>query len=137
MGILTMKALEEYISNIANQTRQSDAVELLSILEQASGYKPRLIGSIIGFGTYHYKYESGLEGDGSVIAFSPRKQNMVVYIMPGFSKYQHLLEKLGKYKLGKSCLYLNKLKDIDTEVFRQIAELSVEEMQEKYECKNA
>ena len=131
-----MSAVKDFISKIENKTRSSDGLELLTILEEESGYKPRLTGRIISFGQYHYKYESGLEGDGALVAFSPRKQNLVVYIMPGFSKYQKLLESLGKHKIGKSCLYINKLKDIDIKILRKIVKLSVKEMQKKYACKN-
>lgn len=74
---------------------------------------PHLSGSIIGFGKYDYKYESGREGTNAVVAFSPRKKNLVLYIMPGFENNQDLLESLGKHKTGKSCLYINKLKDIN------------------------
>lgn len=132
-----MKEVKEFILKIENKNKQSDAMELLSIMEEESGYKPRLIGNIIGFGKYHYKYESGREGDSSVTAFSPRKQNLVVYIMPGFSKYQELLKSIGKYKLGKCCLYINKLKDIDIKILRKIVRSSVKDMQKKYDCKNA
>jgi hypothetical protein len=107
---------------------------LVSLLADVSGYRPNLQGSIIGFGKYHYKYESGREGDSMVIAFSPRKQNIAIYIMPGFSNYQSQLKKLGKHKVGKSCLYINKLADIDLEVLKEIASLSVKDMQNKYSC---
>jgi hypothetical protein len=126
--------IDKYIANIANEAQQADVKKLLKLLSSASGYCPSLHGNIIGFGRYHYKYESGREGDSSVIAFAPRKQNIVVYIMPGFSNYQGLLKKLGKFKLGKSCLYVNKLADVDSEVLKQIASHSVKEMQSKYQC---
>jgi hypothetical protein len=131
-----MTEAEELISNIENPDKRQDALEVLSLLEDVSGNKAYLSGKIIGFGKYHYKYESGLEGDSAVIAFSPRKQNLVIYIMPGFSKYADLLHLLGKHKVGKSCLYLNKIADIDIKILRQIAKLSIIEMNEKYECIN-
>ena len=129
-----MSEVENFIANIENDAKRDDALVLLTLLTKASSYAPCLHGTIIGFGQYHYKYESGREGDASVIAFSPRKQNLVLYIMPGFSKYAALLDKLGKYKLGKSCLYINKLADIDLEVLTEIATLSVQEMKNKYPC---
>lgn len=132
-----MDEVSNFISGLDNETRKSDSIALLSILEKVSGYKPFLSGSIIGFGKYHYKYESGHEGDSAVIAFSPRKQHLVVYIMPGFNKFEELLKKLGKHKLGKSCLYINKLSDLKLDVLEQIAQLSVKYMQQNYECKNA
>jgi len=129
-----MTEVEQFISNIEHPVKQKDSLEILSILENISGSTAYLYGSIIGFGKYHYKYDSGREGDSPVIAFSPRKQNIVIYIMPGFSKYQKLLGSLGKHKFGKSCLYINKLSDIDINVFREIASLSIQEMNEKYVC---
>jgi len=129
-----MTKVETFINAIKNETKQSDCRVLLGTLAQASGYSATLHGSIIGFGRYHYKYDSGREGDSFVIGFSPRKQNVVLYIMPGFSNYQPLLEKLGKHKLGKSCLYINRLSDIDLNILAEIARLSVKEMQSKYAC---
>ncbi|WP_285164907.1 DUF1801 domain-containing protein [Shewanella goraebulensis] len=129
-----MTEVEQFLSNIDKETRKSDAHTLLTILEEVSGYKPYLTGSIIGFGQYHYRYESGREGDSPVIGFSPRKQNLVVYIMPGFNEFESLLKNLGKYKLGKSCLYINKLSDLNLDVFKDIARLSVQYMQQKYQC---
>ena len=129
-----MNAVSNFVSKIPNEIRKSDSIILLSMLERASGYKPYLNGSIIGFGKYHYKYDSGREGDSAVIAFSPRKQNLVVYIMPGFDNFKVLLEKLGKHKLGKSCLYINKLSDLNLDVLEKIAVLSVQFMQQKYKC---
>jgi hypothetical protein len=129
-----MSDINSFIASIENEAKRNDAVMLLKLLADASGYSAKLQGSIIGFGQYHYKYESGREGDAAVIAFSPRKQNIVLYIMPGFSAYQTHLEQLGRYKLGKSCLYINKLSDIKLEVLSEIAKLSVKEMQSKYTC---
>jgi hypothetical protein len=131
-----MTEVEEFISTIENTVKRQDALEILSLLEDISGNNAYLNGSIIGFGRYHYKYESGLEGDSAIIAFSPRKQNTVIYIMPGFSKYTDLLALLGRHKLGKSCLYINKLADINTQILRQIASLSIREMKDNYECEN-
>ena len=103
-------------------------------MEEASGYKAVLRNNISSFGKYHYKYESGREGDSSVVAFVPRKAQLVVYIMPGFSQYQDMLKVLGKFKTGSSCLYINKLEDIDLNVFRKLVHQSVIDMQNKYEC---
>ena len=106
-------------------------------MEKASGYDAYLSGSIVGFGEYHYKYESGREGDSVVTGFSPRKQNIAIYIMPGFSAYEKELSLLGKYKLGKSCLYINKLSDINEKLLVKIVEDSVKTMKGRYVCKNA
>jgi len=129
-----MNAIDNFISNIENKTRKSDAIALLSMLSKVSGYKPYLTGSIIGFGRYHYKYDSSREGDCAVISFSPRKQNLVVYIMPGFDKFESLLQELGKHKCGKSCLYINKLSDLKLNILEEIAKLSIQAMQQKYAC---
>ena len=130
-----MTAIETYLSSIGNTTRQADARTLLTLMQEASGYPPWLAGTMIGYGQYHYKYDSGREGDWFVTGFAPRKQNTVVYIMPGFSEYQALLDTLGKYKTGKSCLYINKLKDVDLDVLKKLVQLSVVEMQRRYECR--
>ena len=86
--------------------------------------------SIVGFGSYHYKYESGREGDMPLIGFSPRKQNLTLYIMPGFDEYGELLEQLGKHKTGKACLYINKTDDVDMEVLGKLVKHSYEHMKE-------
>ncbi|MEH6597309.1 MAG: DUF1801 domain-containing protein [Colwellia polaris] len=129
-----MNSVENFITDIEHVEKRNDALTLLALLSKASGYPAVLQGSIIGFGQYHYKYESGREGYAAVIAFAPRKQRLVVYIMNGFSEYEKLLEKLGKYKVGKSCLYINKLKDVDLDVLLEISTLSVRAMQQKYRC---
>lgn len=128
------KEVKAFVDEITNEKKKSDTLKLLSIMEQESGYKAAMQGSIIGFGRYHYKYESGREGDSSVVAFSPRKQNITLYIMPGFSHYEKELEKLGKHKTAKSCLYINKLEDVDEKILRKIISHSVKVMQKKYEC---
>ena len=132
-----MTTVKQFIAKLENKRRKSDSLQLLPLITEASGYKPCLAGSAIGFGRYQYKYDSGREGDSSVVAFSPRKQNLVVYIMPGFSKYQDMLASLGKFKTGSSCLYINKLEDIDLKVLKKLVKRSVKDMQKKYECKNS
>ena len=87
--------------------------------------------SIIGFGSYHYKYESGREGDMCITGFSPRKQSLTLYIMPGFERYHDLMNKLGKYKTGKSCLYINKIEDVDLKVLKELISESVKFMKNK------
>ncbi len=130
-----MKSVVEFLKKVENETRKSDAFQLLAIIEEESGYKPHLSGSIIGYGQYHYKYASGREGDCFVTGYSPRKQNIAIYVMPGFAELQHLLADLGKHKTGKSCLYINKLEDINLEILRKIVKLSVKTMQEKHPCR--
>ncbi len=106
-------------------------------MEEESGYKAVLHGKIVGFGIYHYKYDSGREGDAIVVGFSPRSQNITIYIMPGFSDYEKELKQLGKHKTSKSCLYVNKLADIDEKVLRTVIKHSVQVMKKRYECRDA
>lgn len=129
-----MDTVLEFLENVEHAQRKADAIELLSIMRKASGYEPHLAGSMVGFGSYHYKYDSGREGDSFVTGFAPRKQNLVVYVIPGYSDIQDKLDKLGKYKTGSSCLYLNKLSDVDKDVLADIVRWSVKEMQSRYEC---
>ena len=102
-------------------------------MQEVTGKEPKMWGdSIIGFDSYHYKYASGREGDWPIAGFSPRKQALSIYIMAGFKKYDELMQKLGKYKTGKSCLYVKKLEDVDREVLKKLIQESVEYMREKY-----
>ncbi|GAG93018.1 unnamed protein product, partial [marine sediment metagenome] len=126
------ESVEDFLKNVENQTRKKDSFEILKIMKEISGFDPILWGnSIIGFGSYHYKYKSGREGDMPLTGFSPRKQNLTLYIMDGFEKKDELLNKLGKHKLGKSCLYINKLDDINIHVLKEIINESLEYMKIK------
>ena len=111
----------KFIDSIADAGKRRDSRALLAMMQEITGAKPRMWGaSIVGFGTYHYRYASGREGDWFVTGFSPRKQALTVYLMCDVSTQQPLLDKLGKYKIGKSCLYIKKLADIDEAVLRQL-----------------
>ena len=131
------REVEDFLSQIENDRKREDSRTLVRLMEEESGFKPSLHGKIIGFGLYDYKYDSGREGVAIVTGFSPRKQNIAIYIMPGFSEYGKELEKLGKHKIGKSCLYINKLEDVDEVSLREIVGRSVSAMSEKYECRSA
>ena len=121
--------VHEFLEGVSNATRKKDCYEVLELMRAATGMEAKMWGdSIIGFGSYHYKYASGREGDWFLTGFSPRKQNLTLYIMPGFEEYEGLLKKLGKHKTGKSCLYLNKLEDVDQEVLKTLIEESVKKM---------
>lgn len=125
--------VEAFIATVENKVRKADALTLLGFMTRISGFEPVMWGkSLIGFGQYHYKYESGREGDAMRIGFSPRKANLVIYIMPGYQGFDENLSRLGKYKLGKSCLYINKLADIDLFVFEEICRESLDIMAHKY-----
>lgn len=110
----------------ASPDKKTDSERLIAILHDITGEKPVLWGpGIIGFGRYHYEYDSGHEGDSALIGFSPRKRELVIYIMPGFDSFQALLAKLGKHKAGKSCLYIKRLSDIDLKVLTELMAESV------------
>ncbi len=128
-----------FIDTVDNETRRSDAEKLLGIYADATGMQPKMWGpSIIGFGSYHYKYESGREGDMCRAGFSPRKGNMALYLMGGYSNpdtqatMEALRAKLGKHKTGGSCLYINKLSDVDTAILKEMIALDLVWMDEKY-----
>ena len=130
------QSVAQFLNAIENTQRRNDAKKVAAMMRKATGKQATLWGtSIVGFGKYHYKYDSGHEGDGALVSFSPRKQNLVVYIMPGFSEFPDLMKKLGKYKTGKSCLYLNKLDDVDEDVLEELIERSVKVMQKRYNVK--
>ncbi len=125
----------DFILSVEHKTRRADAETLLHWFEDVTTLKPCMWGpSIIGFGRYHYKYESGREGEWMITGFSPRKASMSVYIMPGyqFGNMQEKLDRLGKHKVGKSCLYINKLADVDMDVLREIVEEGLDYMRENY-----
>lgn len=129
----TDQSPEDFINSIENETRKKDGLTLLSLMRKITGEPAVMWGpSIIGFGTYHYRYDSGQEGTWMLTGFSPRKANLVLYIMPGFSDYERLLARLGKYKTGKSCLYINRLSDIDMTVLEELVSLSFSHMRQKY-----
>ena len=126
-------SVRKYLDSIEHDGRRADAFELLKIMEDITGEEATMWGSsIVGFGSYHYVYESGREGDSFLTGFAPRKANMVVYVMPGFSGYQDLLDKLGKYKTGSSCLYLGRLASVDNKVLTRLVKKSVRDMRKKY-----
>jgi uncharacterized protein DUF1801 len=117
----TEVSVTAYIDAITDQTKRADAKALVKLMQSAAGEKPKMWGpSIIGFGSYHYKYESGREGDMPLIAFSPRKPATVLYGVTGFSGAEALLTKLGKHTTGKGCLYIKKLADVDQHVLETL-----------------
>lgn len=123
------REVANFIASVDNPVRRQDAAALDMLFRQATGFVPRLwSGSIIGYGRYHYRYESGREGDAPATGFSPRKANLVVYIMPGYTGFGSILGRLGKYKIGKSCLYLNKLADIDVDVLAELVKAGLDDL---------
>lgn len=124
----TDDSVTDFLNSVENPTRREDGFTLLEMMEELTGETAVLWGSIVGFGSYHYQYESGREGDMPLVAFSPRKQSMTVYILPGFDKYDEMLAQLGKHKIGKACLYINKLADVDEMVLRGLIKQSYDHM---------
>jgi len=122
----------KFINSITDEKKKNLSFKILDLMKKITKEEPKMWGSsIVGFGHYHYKYESGREGDWFLIGFSPRKQNFVIYLMSGVSKYEDLLKKLGKYKTGKGCLYINKEDDIDINVLTEIIKKSTDYFKEK------
>jgi hypothetical protein len=118
-----------FLNSITDDKKREDAFTILNLMQEATDAKPNMWGdSIVGFGSYHYKYASGREGDWFLTGFSPRKQNLTLYIMPGFEKYKTILNRLGKYSTGKSCLYIKKIEDVDLDVLKELIEQSVDYM---------
>jgi hypothetical protein len=119
----------EFISSIPDERKRVDAIMIVNLMTEVTGESPRMWGdSIVGFGRYHYRYESGREGDWFLTGFSPRKQNLTLYIMSGFDQYEELRAQLGKHSVGKSCLYIKKLADIDEPTLRELIRQSVNHM---------
>ena len=118
-----------FINNIADEQKRQDSQAILALMQDVTGAEPQMWGdSIVGFGSYHYKYASGREGDWFLTGFAPRKQNLTLYIMAGFEQYDTLLARLGKHKTGKSCLYLKRLADVDPNTLRELVRQSVAHM---------
>lgn len=122
-------SVRQFLDGVEDETKRQDCQTLLDLMGRTTGEEPKMWGgSIVGFGTYHYRYESGREGDWFLTGFSPRKQNLSIYVMSGFRGYGSLLERLGKHKTGKACLYVKRLSDVDLEVLEEMVSLSVEKM---------
>jgi hypothetical protein len=122
----TKTSVAAFIAAVADPTKRADAKALVKLMQSVAGEKPKMWGpSIIGFGSYHYRYESGREGDMPLIGFSPRKPATVLYNMLGFSDSAALLAKLGKHKTGKGCLYIKNLGDVDQKVLQALAVKSI------------
>jgi hypothetical protein len=122
----TSKSVERFLAGVENDRRRDDSFRMLEIMREITGEEPKMWGpSIVGFGSYHYRYASGREGDWMLTGFSPRKSSLTVYIMAGFSRYDELMAGLGKFKTGKSCLYINKLDDVHLPTLKKLIRESV------------
>ena len=130
---VTDASVSEFLNGVDDPQKREDAFRLVDLFAEVTGYEPKMWGpSIVGFGKYHYKYDSGHEGDMCASGFSPRKQNLSLYILAGFDRCEELLGQLGKYKNGKSCLYIKRLSDVDEQILRQLVGDSLEWMKKHY-----
>ncbi len=122
-----------FLDAVEHPTRRADGLALDAMFRQITGWTPRMWGpTIVGYGAYHYRYDSGREGDFLATGFSPRKTNLSIYIMPGYADFSSILDRLGKHKIGKSCLYINKLADIDMEVLAELIRAGLQDLNQKY-----
>jgi len=120
-------SVENLLNSVEPEKKRQDSYAILNMMKEVTREEAVMWGaSIVGFGSYHYKYASGRENDWFLVGFSPRKQNLTLYIMSGFDNYDALLSDLGKYKTGKSCLYINKLEDVDEGTLRELIKQSVD-----------
>lgn len=120
--------VEAFLNKVPDETRREDCFRIVEMMEEITGEEPKMWGkSIVGFGFYHYKYDSGREGDSPVVAFSPRKQDLTLYLMPYFEQRSDLMEKLGKHRAGKSCLYIKRLSEVHEPTLKKLIRQSVKE----------
>jgi hypothetical protein len=126
-------SVDAFIQSIADEARRGDCVTLLELMRRVTGAEPEMWGpSIVGYGSYHYRYASGREGDWFLTGFSPRKRDLTLYVMAGFEGYEDLLARLGPHKTGKSCLYVKRLADLDLGALEALVSVSVAHMREAY-----
>jgi hypothetical protein len=125
----TAQSPSDFIAAVEHPTRRADAQVLDAMFREITGWQPQMWGpTLIGYGSYHYTYDSGRSGDFLATGFSPRKANLVLYIMPGYTDFAPILSRLGKHKLGKSCLYINKLADVDLDVVRELVRAGLDDL---------
>ena len=125
----TEVSVEDFLDTVTDEAQRADSLTILAMMKEVTGLEPRMWGpSMIGFGEYHYQYDSGHEGDCFLIGFSPRKGQMSLYFMPGLHRFEAELRKLGKHKTGKACLYIKKLADIDVDVLRDMMKTAFAKM---------
>lgn len=127
----TNASVKNFLNQITDEERRKDCFAVAKMMEEITGYKPKMWGpSIVGFGSYQYKYASGHEGEWPITGFSPRKKDLTVYIMPGFQSHAELMKQLGKHSTGKSCLYIKRLSDVHTPTLKKLIKDSVKRMKE-------
>jgi hypothetical protein len=132
----TTRSVTAFINGIDDKQKRADVKKVAAMMRKATGARAVMWGpGIVGYGQYHYQYASGREGDFMVTGFSPRKQALTIYIIPGFKPFDSMMKKLGKYKTGKSCLYINRLSDVDESVLERLISASVKNVRKNYETK--
>ena len=132
----TDASVEKHLASIEDEDRRKDCEALSRLMTKATKQKPKMWGpSIVGFGSYHFKYDSGREGDWLVTGFSPRKKDLTLYIMMGFEKHAELMKKLGKHSTAKSCLYIKRLSDVDVPTLKKLIKESVKDLGEYVKSK--
>jgi len=126
-------SVADFLNGVADETKRSDCFKIVELMEQQTGLPAKMWGpAIVGFGSYHYRYESGREGDAPMVGFSPRANAITLYLATGYAGHQELLAKLGKHTTSKACIYVKKLADVDLEVLKTMVGESVKYMREKY-----
>lgn len=124
-------SVTKFLNSVTDEQKRNDCLELLKLMQQVTKEEPKMWGaSIVGFGSYHYKGKSGREGDWMLTGFSPRKQNLTLYLMGGFDTHTDLLKKLGKFTTSVGCLYIKKLEDVDKKVLKELVQASVKRMKQ-------
>jgi hypothetical protein len=132
----TTRSVKDFINEVENETKRNESHQLIEIFKELTGFEPIMYGpSIVGFGNYHYKYESGREGDAPLAGFSPRKDAFAIYLATEFNKKEELLAQLGKYKIGAGCLYVKKLDDVKLPILKKLITNSVAHIKKQYPSK--
>jgi hypothetical protein len=129
----TKKSVIEYLNTIQNEDKRKDCSKIIRLIKKQAGFEPKMWGtSIVGFGSYHYKYESGREGDAPLIGIASRTNAITLYLSSNFDKREQLLSKFGKHKTGKGCIYIQKLEDIDTSILAEMVKYSIDHKKKQY-----
>lgn len=130
----TNASVEKFLNQIPDETKRKDCFQIARMMQEITGKEPKMWGpSIVGFDSYHYQYASGHEGEWPIAAFSPRKQDLTIYIMPGFTEHVDLMKQLGKHRTGKSCLYIKRLSDVHVPTLKKLIRESVKAMKKARE----
>jgi hypothetical protein len=129
----TNNSVDDFLNAVADETKRKDSFELVKLMKQHTGFEAKMWGpAIVGFGSYHYKYASGREGDAPLVGFSPRAKEISLYFAQEFTEKEKLLQHFGKHRTGAGCVYIKKLQDINIEVLAKLIRASVSYLQEKY-----